>query len=173
VNIDKHIAAIPSQSAEQRAGVRANADRWLATGTDDQKATAAQLIAALDAQATAEAGALYESLKDLPVAQRVIEAFKREPLTETERKVIQVLVDHPWSLSSELSAALGWEGAWSMHFGALCRRRQAYLWPAPEKFDDTGKDFYTSILADFKDMRIALKPDVTAAMAALGVQSKA
>lgn len=173
MSIERIIATLPTKSAKDRATIRQNADRWLATGTDDQKAAAAQLIAALDAQATAEAGALFESLKDLPVAQRVIEAFKREPLTETERKVIQVLVEHPGWPSAELSAALGWEGGWSMHFGALCRKRQAYLWPAPEKFDDTGLDFYTSILADFRDTRITLKPDVAAALATLGIKAKA
>ena len=172
MNIDKIIAAIPAKSAPERADMRANASRWQ-SGTPDQRAAADELLAALDRQETAERDALVSRLTNLDVGRRVVEAFTTMPPTETERKVIQVLLDNPGSLSSELSQAIGWEGAWHAHFGTLCHKREVYLWPAPEKFDRTQKDFYTSILADFVDMRITMKPDVAAALATIGIKAKA
>jgi len=171
--IDRIIDTLPTKPAKDRATMRENAERWLATGSEPQKADAGRLLAALDELEANQQAEMRQRFADMPVASRVVEAFRREPLTETERAVIQALVDNPGSLSSELSKSLGWEGAWSAHFGALCRKRQVYLWPAPEKFDDTGKDFYTSILADFKDMRITLKPDVAVALATIGIKAKA
>ncbi len=72
MNIDKQITAIPNMSAAERAGMRTNAARWLATGTPDQKAAAEQLMSALDHQEEAEVGALHERLKHLPAAGRVV-----------------------------------------------------------------------------------------------------
>jgi hypothetical protein len=171
MNIDKLIAAIPAKSPAERAGMRANVSRWQ-SGTPDQRAAADELLAALDRQETAERDALVSRLSNLDVGKRVVEAFTKMPPTETERKVLQALLDNPGSLSSELSQALGWEGAWHAHFGSLCHKRQVYLWPAPDKFS-SGRDFYTSILADFVDMHITLKPDVAAALATIGIRAKA
>jgi hypothetical protein len=170
MNIDKLIAAIPGQSAEQLAATRANAVRWLETGTEVQKAAAAQLIAAMDANRAAEG----ERLRDLSVAKRVAEAFRAMPMTDHERKVIQALLDNPGSTTSELNraAGLGENMVWQMHFGVLCKSRQAHLWP-PEAAEHRDGLFFSGILADIDRAtnRFTLKPDVVVAFAELGLKA--
>lgn len=172
MNIDKLIAALPGMSPAERESMRTNAIRWQ-SGAPEQRAAADALLAALDRQDAAEHSALVARLSNMDVGRRVVEAFTKMPPTETERKVLQALLDNPGSRSTELGRAIGWDGAWHAHFGALCHKRQVYLWPAPEKFDATGEDFYTSILADFDDMQITMKPDVAAALATIDIRAEA
>lgn len=173
MNIDKIIAAIPGQSGQERAGSRANAVRLLVAGTEDQQAAAARLIAALDAQETAEYQVLHERLSGLPVARRVVEAFRAAPMTDNERKTIQALLDNPGATSTELSRACGHDNMiWQMHFGNLCKERQAYLWPAV-KAEGHDAPFFSGILAtvDSDTNRFTMKPDVVAAFAEIGLKA--
>lgn len=165
----KIIAAIPGMNAAQRTGLRANAERLLAD--PKSAAVAREVIAALDGQAAAEEEALLAHVRNLPMAKRVVEAFRHEPMTETERKLVQVLLDHPGSTSEGLSRALGWGGqAWHLHFGEMCRRREARLWPA-DRAEKRDSSFYSGILADLSaDNRWSCKPDVAAAFGELGLR---
>lgn len=173
MNIDKQIGAIPNMSAAERDEMRTNAGRWLAGGTPDQKAAAEQLRSALDRQEEAEADALHGRLKHLPVAGRVVEAFRAAPMSDNERKTIQALLDNPGSTSTDLSRACGHDNMiWQMHFGNLCKDRQTYLWPAT-KAEKRDGFFFSGILADIdQDNRFTMKPDVAAAFAELGLRVK-
>lgn len=172
MNIDRLIATIPGLSAADRAEMRAKAMRWLETSTPGQKAAAEQLLAALDAHEEAEATTLYEHLKDQPMAQRVVKAFKVAPMSANERKTIQALLDNPGATSTELSRACGHDNMiWQMHFGNLCKDRQVYLWPATKAEKRDGL-FFSGILADIDPAtnRFTMKPDVAAAFAELGLK---
>jgi len=60
---------------------------------------------------------------------------------------------------------------WQMHFGNMCKDRQAYLWPA-QKAEKRDGLFYSGILADVEEPsnRFTMKTDVTAAFAELGLR---
>lgn len=171
LNIEGIIAAIPTMDSAKRQGVRTNAELWLAR--PEKVADARRVLAALDAAMEAETTALADKVRKLPNAQRVITAFQHVPMTETERKIVQVLLDNPGETSSGLSALLGWGGqSWHMHFGEMCKKREVYLWPAD---DSVLRDasFYSGILADLsEDNRWTMKPDVAQAFTALGLQSQ-
>jgi hypothetical protein len=111
----------------------------------------------------------------LPKASRIVEAFQSMPMTETERKIIQALLDNPGATSAALSKAAGWKNmSWHMHFGIMCFNRGAYLWPA--SFDERrNADFYSGILADYSDEihGFTMKPEAVEAFAALGLKGRA
>jgi hypothetical protein len=174
MKVDRIIQTLPSLSADQRDGVRQNAERWAATGTPEQCAAAAQVLDALAALEEAEHQAMVDRLSGMDVAQRVVEAFRAVPMTPTEEKLIQALLDHPAATSGQLSAALGWGGmSWHLHFGTLCFHRAVYLWPAP-RAEKRNADFYSGILADFDDdgSRFTMKPAVVEAFAAMGIRAR-
>ena len=170
MNIDRIIDSIPAKSAAERQAMRGNARRWLDSGTAEQKVQAERLIAALDGATEAEHKALYDRLKDAPVAARVVEAFGVHPMTANERKTIQALLDHPGATTTELSRVCGNDGMiWQMHFGNLCKERQAYLWPA-EKSEKRDGLFFSGILAEVdSESRFTMKAEVVAAFAELGL----
>jgi hypothetical protein len=174
MKVDRIIESLPSLAADQRDGVRANAERLAASGTAAQRAAAAQVLDALAALEEAEHRQLVERLCGMEVAGRVAEAFRKIPLTETEAKLVQVLIDHPRSTSTELSSALGWGGQiWHLKFGEMCKARQVYLWPAPPS-DRPDALFYCGILADLSDdRRWTIKPTVEPAFAAMGFKARA
>lgn len=175
LNIDKQLAAIPGASPESRAQMRANARGWLTSGTDAQREAAQRMIDALDQREQAEHGALVGELSGLDTAERVIRAFTVKPMTETETKLVQVLLDNPGSTSTALTQALGWRAqSWHMHFGTMCADRAPYLWPAPTADYRNGK-FYSGILADLKEPEnlFTMKPDVEAAFGRLGLRKRA
>jgi hypothetical protein len=153
----------------KRQGVRKNAERWLEN--PGKASEARRVLAALDAATEAETTALADHVRSMDNAKRVVEAFQNVPMTETERKIVQVLLDHPGETSSGLSTLLDWGGqSWHMHFGEMCKKREVYLWPAD---DSVLRDasFYSGILADLsEDNRWSMKPDVAAAFTALGLQ---
>lgn len=172
MSIDKTIAALHSKSEEEREKIRANAERLLTVGTDQQKADAQAVLDALDELTAAEHKALYDRLSGMTVAQRVAEAFKKEPTTETDAKVIKVLMDHPGSTSAQLSEALGWGAqSWHMHFGNMCAAREVFLWPAPLSDARPDKKTMTMILADYDEASSTwkMKPEVAEAFKAMGL----
>lgn len=174
MNVDKIISALPGMSHQERERVRTNAERLIDSGHADQKAAATKVIEALRETEEEEHRALVDRLNGMEVSARVVEAFQVNPMTETEAKIIQVLLDNPGSTSTELSQALGWGAqAWHMHFGTMCFNRAIYLWPAP-KSEVRASDFYSGILADLSsDNRWTMKPDVAAAFSELGVGAPA
>jgi hypothetical protein len=110
--------------------------------------------------------------KRMPRAKLVVEAFKVRPMSEKERKVIQVLLDHPRLTSTDLGSKIGWGGqAWHMHFGSMCRDRISPLWP-PQR-DDQGTPFYTGLLADWSrgpPFRFTMNPEAVEGFAQLGLR---
>lgn len=173
MNIDKIIAGLPGMSQQERERVRTNAEKLLDSGNAEQKAAATKVITALGDVEEAEHKALVDRLNGMEVSARVVEAFRVNPMSETEAKIIQVLLDHPGSTSTELSQALGWGAqAWHMHFGTMCANRAIYLWPAP-KSEVRSADFYSGILADLSpDNRWTMKPEVEVALSELGLRAR-
>ena len=174
LNIDKQLASIPMANKDSRTQMRFNTERWLANGTADQRDAAQRMIDALDRQGQSEHEALIGELSGLDTAERVIRAFTTKPVTESEAKLVQVLLDNPGSTSTALTQALGWKAqSWHMHFGTMCADRAIYLWPAPKAEKRSGK-FYSGILADLKEPEnlFTMKPDVAAAFERLGLRKR-
>ena len=173
MNIEKIISSIPSMSQQERDRVRANADRMAETGNADQKKAAEKVLSALIDIGDAEHQALIDRLNGMEVSARVVEAFRVKPMSETEGKVFEVLLDNPGSTSTELSQALGWGAqTWHLHFGTMCANRAVYLWPAPKSEARTA-DFYSGILADLStDNRWTMKPEVEVALSELGLRGE-
>lgn len=173
MNIDKIVASIPNMSQQERERVRANAEKLVETGSVEQKQAAELVLATLAETSEAEHQALIDRLDGMEVSARVVEAFRVNPMTETEAKIIQVLLDNPGSTSTELSQALGWGAqSWHMHFGTMCFNRAVYLWPAP-KSEVRPADFYSGILADLSsENRWTMKAEVEAALSELGLRRK-
>lgn len=172
MSVEAIIATIPSMEATKRITLRANAEAKLnhpVAGSD-----ARRVIEALDAQIELEATALSEHVRQLPIAKRVIEAFTRHPLNETEHKIMQVLLDYPGLSSEGLSQKLGWGAqSWHMHFGEMCKKREARLWPADSSVLRNAA-FFSGILAEWSEEGgWRMKHDVAEAFAALGLKARA
>lgn len=174
MSLEKIIASLPDRSAGQRKQMRFNAIEQSESG-DPKKATEAQqFLAVLDEVEADEHAELIAEVEGLEPTERVIKAFKAEPITDTEQKLIQVLLDNPNSTSGELTERIGWKGmSWHLHFGTMCANRGVYLGQPPKATTPNGK-FYTGILADFDNdtSRFTMKPDVAAAFAQLGLKGK-
>lgn len=172
MNIDKLIDAIPRQSAEDRRAVRINAARIQTSGSDAQKKAAHALISALNQCEAGERGDIVSRISNMDIAARVIEAFRVMPPTDDERRVLEALLNNPGCGTLILSQICGWKDQIRFNgvFGKLCRKREVYLGSSPDKYDATGEDFYSSILADVeaKTLRYTLKPGVAAALAEIG-----
>lgn len=134
---------------------------------------AQQLLDALEAQEHEERAELVAEVAGMEPAARVLKAFRAEPMTETEEKLIRVLLDNPGSTSGELTEKLGWKAqSWHLHFGTMCANRGVYLGPPPPVEITTGK-FYSGVLAELDDEnRFTMKPDVAAAFEQLGLRRR-
>lgn len=170
MNIDRHIAAIPDQSPADRARVRTNAEGWLASEDPAKRDAAARLIAALDAHESAAA----EAFERTPLTDRVVEAFRRRPWSDHEGKLIQALLDHPGSTTTELNrlSGLGENMVWQMHFGNMCKALTDSLGPPPPAITREGP-FWSGLLAQAEEAtnRFTMKPDAVAAFAQLGLKA--
>jgi len=165
------IELLPTKSAEERRQMRENAQRSLATG-GQRASDATALLEALDAF---EAQARDRRMRGPADAHRIapiVEAF--QPMSETERMLVQVLLDNPDASSEQLTEAMGWKDqAWQLHFGKMCEKREHLLWPAPFE-PKRDAPFYSGILADFdEDTRgFTLKPEAVEAFARLGLRPR-
>lgn len=174
MSLEKIIASLPDRSAGERKQMRLNAIERSESDDPKRAAEAQEFLAALDDVEADEHADLIAEVEGLEPAERVIKAFKAEPMTDTERKLIQVLLDNPNSTSGELTKMIGWKGmSWHLHFGTMCANRGVYLGQPPKATTPNGK-FYTGILADFDNdkSRFTMKPDVAAAFAQLGLKGK-
>lgn len=172
MSIDQTIAALPGKSDADREKIRANAERLMVSGNAGQKANAQTMLAALDDLIEYEHQQLVAKLGGMTVAQRIAEAFEKVPPTETEAKVIQALMDHPDSTSTQLSQALGWGAqTWHMHFGNMCATREIYLWPAPKSELRKDAKTMTMILADLDTdgNTWRMKPEAAKVFIAMGL----
>lgn len=173
-SLNQMLATLPNRTPDQLKTMRERAVRQLGSSNQAAGRAASQLIKAIDDLQQRQHDDLVGELKGMPVGERVIRAFTVAPLTETEAKVIQALLDNPGSTSTELSQSLNWGGQiWHEKFGTMCKNREVYLWPAEDATTRNGK-FYTGILADFDNetSRFAMKPDVAAAFEQLGLTGK-
>lgn len=169
----KIIGSLAKRTAAERSQLKENARKLVLTGNDEQRTAAALMLDALDRQDGVDQAALMKHIGSLSPTERVVVAFRDPVMTESERAIVQILLDNPGASSSQLSSALGWQGqSWHMHFGSMCSRRAARLWPAPPA-ENRDADFYTGILADFDDdtRGFTMKPKVVAGFAALGLRA--
>jgi hypothetical protein len=178
MNIDKLLEAIPAMTAAERKTQRENAERTLRSDKANLHEPARRILAALDAQ-DAELTLADEQVKEairaharsLPAAERIVNAFTAIPMTETDRKLVQAVLDNPGSPSTVLTKSLGWKNlAWQLHFGAMCRAREHLLGAAPYEAKRDDK-FYTGLLCDYDDATsgFTLKTEAMDAFAALGL----
>lgn len=175
MDVGRLIARIPQMSFADRRTSRENAGKWLMEGNPQQQDAAKAMISALDEFEKDERSAFVERMRGLPVAQRVMEAFRAEPPTDTDAKVIGALLDHPGGTSADLTAACGWQGqSWHLHFGMMCYRREQWLWPAEQSKTHDAK-FYSGILADFDEATagFSMKAEVQQAFRELGFRTRA
>ncbi|WSH64917.1 hypothetical protein U8Q05_25865 [Rhizobium ruizarguesonis] len=174
LDINKILQSIPASTSDKRKQMRANADGLISNGDDVQREAAQRLLDALAAQDMLDRNTLAEDLAKLTTGDRLVQAFKAVPMTKTEEKLIQVLLDHPNSTSSALTQALGWGAqSWHLHFGTMCANRASYLWPAPDSEHRDAK-FYSGILADLTEPEntFSIKPDLVPALALLGLRAR-
>ena len=174
MSVDRILASIPNASREKRKQMRLNVLEKLEANDAGWAAQARMVLAALDAQERTEYADLLTEVAALAPAERVLKAFTAEPMTETEEKLIRVLIDNPGSASGELTEKLGWKAqSWHLHFGMMCANRGVYLGPPPAASLPSGK-FYSGILADFDGdgNRFTMKPDVEAAFERLGLRKR-
>lgn len=119
-----------------------------------------------DATASGQAGLSFEQR-----VERVVQAFRLLPPTETEQKVIMALLDHPGSTSAELSGHLGWNGqTWHAHFGRMISNRRSNLWEG-DWMPSREAEFYSGILADLSepDHKFTMRPEAMAGFAIIGI----
>ena len=174
MDVEKIIEGLPRRTPEQRKQMRLNAIEQSESADPKKAAEAQQFLSALAAMEASEHAELIAEVAGMEPAARVIKAFKAEPMTDTEQRLIQVLLDNPHSTSGELTEKIGWKGmSWHLHFGTMCANRGVYLGQPPKATTPNGK-FYTGILADFDNAtsRFTMKPDVAAAFAQLGLKGK-
>jgi hypothetical protein len=163
MNVARLIELIPEKSAEERRQMRENGRRLLAVG-GQRAADASALLEALDAF---EAQAREQCMRGPAYADTiatVIEAFQQQPMSETDRTLVQALLDNPGTSSEQLSEAIGWKDqAWQLHFGKLCEKREHLLSSAPFE-PKRNAPFFSGILADFDEVtrgftpRLGLRP---------------
>ncbi|MFN4295235.1 MAG: hypothetical protein ACK4FB_00200 [Brevundimonas sp.] len=170
MNIKKLIASLPARSEAERSDMRLKAEAWLASGDVEKAAQAAELLSALN---DIEAAAI-EVFERTPLSKRVYEAFRRRPWSDNERKLIQSLLDHPGSTTTELNrlSGLGDNMVWQMHFGNMCKARTDLLGPPPLA-EKRGAPFWSGLLADAEmpSNRFTMKPEATEAFARLGLKA--
>ena len=170
MDIEKIIAGIPNADRKKRETMRHNALEKIEEGDPKWIAPAEKLLTALDQQEASEQAELVAEMKGLEPAERVLQAFTREPATDNEAKLIQVLLDNPGSTSAELTEKIGWKAqSWHLHFGTMCANRGVFLGPPPGSSVSSGK-FYSGILADFDQngSLFTMKPDVALAFESIG-----
>lgn len=174
MSLEKIIASLPKRSADERKQMRHNAIEQLEGSDSRRAAEAEQFLSALTQLELNEQADLIAEVAGMEPAQRVVKAFTAEPMTDTERKLIQVLLDNPGATSGELTEKIGWKGmSWHLHFGTMCAERAVYLGQAPDAVTRPGK-FYTGVLADYdgETSGFTMKQDVAVAFAQLGLKGK-
>jgi len=163
MNVDPLIASLPVKTDKERRTIHARAEDWVANGTPEQREAGGKV---LDVFAKLEEREARDSLE-----ARVERAFTAMPPSDHEMRLLQVLLNNPGATNRELSRALGWDdNGFDMHFGMMCRDRQAYLGPAPDAETRDGK-FYSGLLAEYgqHDSGFTMKPEAVAGLAEINI----
>lgn len=103
--------------------------------------------------------------------ERIKAAFTAMPPNETEIRVIAALLAHPGATSRVLSGFCGWsQPIWQTHFGLMCQRRAAWLWPS-EQADEPDAKFMAGVLAEYRPNRriFTFKPEVAETLRTLEI----
>lgn len=157
---------------QSRAQYRKNAERLLQEGTAAQRAAAQAALDELGRLATAEELERRAAVAGMNMPGRVATAFADIPPTETERNLLQVLLDNPDQTSQALSSKLGWGAqSWHLHFGTMCQKREHLLWDA-EPAVVRNASFYSGILALYSEGShgFTMKPEVAEGLARIGIR---
>jgi hypothetical protein len=101
------VALLRSRTDEQRAQMKLNAKQ--AATNPKLEAEAREVLSALEQFEQEERQTLEQHVRSLPIARRIAEAFKAEPPTETEVKLVQVLLDHPLEYAAREQADICWQ----------------------------------------------------------------
>lgn len=180
MSIDKIIAKIPCLPAEQLENLRTNAQARLSRGD----VNARRVIVALDARGAAAGipthivrAELAAQLDAATPAMRIELAFLLEPLTASERAMIQTFLEQPGLSSAELSCLHGWpDNAWEAQFEKLCIKRAAWIVPDQDALDDHDCLALPLITVTQQDqegaLRYWLRPEAVQAFMALGVRAQ-
>lgn len=172
MSIEKIIASIPNLDADKRRTVRSHAEQALSAGPEAKKAEARRLLDALASHKQQERDQRIARAASMDRTDLIVEAFTSRPMTETEEKVVRVLLNNPGLRSIDLTAKLGWGGkAWHAHFGKMCHDRMADLWPAERFEDKPDVSFYSGLLAEVTDKTFlfTMRPEAVEAFARLGL----
>ena len=177
MNIEKLIASIPTLTPEQRKGMRGNITDKMQSVDPATVESAAMLLAALDAfeeNLTVQRTKEMEELSRRPFAERLAVAFQRDPLSEREARLLQVLLDNPGGSCAELSAGMGnAPNTWDMGMGSLCAQRRGWLHGFSAKGE--GRSENLALMTDQArgengEIRYTLKPEIAAVLAGLGLR---
>jgi hypothetical protein len=163
MDLERLIASLPSKNDAERRTIRSRAMVWADSGSNIEKNAARKVLGAFAKLAEREANAD-------PVS-KVERAFKTIEASESERVLIQVLLDNPGASSTKLTEAIGWQDkAWQLHFGKIGWDRQEYLWPAPWA-EKRNAPFKAGILADYDNDThgFTMKPDVVIGLSRVGI----
>ena len=131
-----------------------------------------QTLPPLHVQTAAPVGPeVPQGLALMPLGKRVRLAFKAIPATRTEEHLVVALLRLPGADTKTLSDACGWSRPiWHTHFGLMCQKRVAWLWPAdlPEKPD---AQFLPGMLAEYDAARASfrMKQDVERVFRKMGL----
>ena len=172
MEIGNIVALYTKKTAQERLRMRANAKRWTISGSPKEQAAGQKALTEFNRIDAEELQAHIEAQRQKSSMERVLNTFRQHPMTETERRIIEVLIENPGSTSARLTELCGYKGgsAWHLRFGIMCRDRRMELWPAlPSEIRDA--DFYSGILADWNntDRTFTMKSEVVEAFALLGV----
>ena len=174
MNIDATLVRIPQMSEAQRKQLRANAQEKIASGDAKWAVAAPKVLEALDAQALHEGQEHVATAQALPKDERVAYAFTQMPPSETQERLIRVLLDNPGSTNAELSRHLGWkDNGWDLHFGSMAKDRMPLLWTA-EPSKERDDYFYCGILTTFdRQLRTyVMRPEVVEGLASIGLKRR-
>jgi hypothetical protein len=174
--IEKLIASLPSRTPQERLAMRQNAEKMAAAGDPKKAEQANALLEALDAFERQSVEIDHARLLNMGIVERIVEAFRRVPPTDTQVALIKAIAENPGQSAGVLSRAVGWKGlTWQMHFGLMAKDREAFIHPAPPsatRKKPSGEDakFYCGMLCDYdrNTSGFTLKPDAHAAFLALG-----
>ena len=166
---------IATMSGPERRTLRENCQRALSEPAREEAAR--RMLASLDEVEASERRAETERLAAMSDEDRIVEAFRRVPPTDTEAALVRALLENPGSSSGELTKAMGWAGdsAWHLHFGTACQKRAHHLWPAPsaehrKDLDGKPASFWSGILANYEEgTGFTMKPEAARAFARLGI----
>jgi hypothetical protein len=166
MNVERLIATLPGKTDAERRIIRKRAMDWADNGLDTEKTAARHVLEAL-------AKLIEREARADPVS-KVKRAFEAIPVSDSERALIQVLLDNPATTSTRLTEAMGWsDKAWQLHFGKIGWDRQEYLWPA-SWVEKRNAPFKAGILADYDDHNhgFTMKPEVVAGLERVGIAPK-